>query len=302
MIDYQGLQVLVPHLRAGLEITSFTQALGSDVLTNGAFDTWTGDNPNGWTVSGESGSDPAISEVGSGEDHTGAGTGSANWYKTGGGFLTLSQAALSAGEWYQIDTNLSNVAVGSLVVNDAANGFIRSYAAAIANRLLGRAASTTLQLYNTVPMDVTVDSVTVKPLTLTSEAAAAAGGTFAFSFVLPASPIAGDSIQMWYRANGDTDYWRAEVVRNASNSAWDFKLYSVSAGIATSRISETGVGTPNAIRVVASGDDHTCSTSSDGGASWTQRGGTVTNSTHNTNTGMRAIYSSTVSPLMLRGS
>lgn len=287
----------------GLVITSFAQTVGSELLTNGDFSVWTGDNPNSWSISGESGSDPAISEVGSGENHTGTGTGSANWYKTAGGFLVAAQNVLTVGDWYEIVPTISLVASGSLVINDPTNGLSKTFTVAGEQAMLGRAGATALQAYIiTNPSDVTMDGLSVRKVTLNPEYAFAADGTFELHYALPGSPRGGDRVELWYRANGDLNYWKAYAIRSDGNSRWDFKLDSVSAGTATNRILVNTIGTTNAIRVVVSGDDHTCFTSADGGASWTQRDSTVTNSTHNTNTGMRAVHNSTITPIQLKAS
>lgn len=285
----------------GLSITSFTQALGSELLTNGDFSAWSGDNPTGWSVSGESGSDPAISEVGSGEDHTGVGTGSANWYKTAGGFLALAQNALTAGRWYEIVPTISLIASGSLIVNEPTNGIAKTFAVAGEQVMLGRAGATAIQAYIiTNPSDATMNGISAREVTLNAELAFAANGTFELYYTLPASPRGGERVELWYRANGDLNHIRAQVIRSDSNSRWDFKLDKVSSGTPTSLLNIATIGTTNAIRVVANGNDHTCFTSSDGGASWTARGTTVTDSTHNTNTGLRAVYNSTITPTRLK--
>src|SRR5947208_616842 len=49
------------------------EVLGAERLTNGDFANWSGGNPTGWTVSGESGSDPEVSEVGPSKSHGGGG-------------------------------------------------------------------------------------------------------------------------------------------------------------------------------------------------------------------------------------
>ncbi|MCL4252075.1 MAG: hypothetical protein KJ065_28255 [Anaerolineae bacterium] len=302
MIGYHGLQVLVPHLRAGLEINTFTQALGSELLVNGDFDAWTGDNPDSWTVEGEAGSDPMITQVDSGG---GVGTGSARLYSSSA-LVYCYQAVLTLGDHYEINTVLSAVTVGQARVMDG-NGTIRplptlALTAAGTYSYFGHASDTLAVVLLNGAGDVVCDSVSVKKLMLNPESAFGADGTFELHFSLPGSPVAGQAAEMMYRANGTLNCWRARVRRDLSNAAWDFILDSVSSGTVTNRLTVTGIGAaPNAIRVVAAGSNHTCYTSTDGGASWTQRGSTVNNSTHSANTGLRAVYSSAVTPHLLRG-
>lgn len=282
-------------------ITTFTQSLGSELLANGDFSAWSGDNPTGWSVSGESGSDPAISEVGSGEDHTGVGTGSANWYESSGGFLILAQNVLTNGDYYQIELSPSYVS-GAINANDPINTFLETISNAGDVSFTGRAGSTTFQMYTVGTADVTVDTVSIKKITLNTETTFAADGTLQFHFTLPGSPKARQRCGFWYRGNGTLNYWWVYLRRNNGNTAWDVKLDKVVSGTTTTKLNVTGVGTPNALRVVVSGNDHGVYTSDNGGESWTARGSTVTDSDLASNTGLRAIYNNAVTPIELKAS
>lgn len=78
------------------------ETVGSELLANGTFASWTGGNPDGWTVTGESGSDPEVSQVGADATHGGSGTGSANLYSTGA-TLSISQGGiLTVGRTYAV--------------------------------------------------------------------------------------------------------------------------------------------------------------------------------------------------------
>lgn len=295
-------QLLLLLSRSGpLIITSFTQSLGSELLTNGDFSAWTGDNPDGWTVVGESGSDPMVTQVASGG---GAGTGSARIYSSSSG-VSCRQTVLTSGDHYEVNTVLSAVTSGQPRVMDI-NGSLRPLpslflSSAGTYSYFGHASDTTLLVFLTGAGDFVCDSVSVKKLTLNSESAFGANGTFEFHFTLPGSPVAGQAAELMYRANGTLNCWRARVRRNLANNNYDFILDSVSSGTVTNSLNVTNIGTaPNAIRVVANGSDHTCYTSTDSGANWTQRGTVVSSATHSTNTGIRAVYSSDVTPVQLR--
>ncbi|MGP1665287.1 MAG: hypothetical protein ACTS5I_05120, partial [Rhodanobacter sp.] len=70
-----------------LVVNQFTQALGDELVVNGAVPiAFTDDDPDGWATSGESGSDPEISEVGTGEGHGGSGTGWINLFTSATNF------------------------------------------------------------------------------------------------------------------------------------------------------------------------------------------------------------------------
>lgn len=122
---------------------------------------------------------------------------------------------------------------------------------------------------------------------------AAADAIHHFSFTLPGAPSAGDKIELRYRVADASNTWTAYLERNAGNTAWDFKLDSVSAGIATNRISVAGVGTPNALAVTVEGTLHDVYTVSNYGSAseaWTKRGSQINVSHQNSQTAVNATY------------
>jgi len=111
-----------------------------------------------------------------------------------------------------------------------------------------------------------------------------ADGLHDFEFTLPGSPAANDEIALHYRRLDASNKWEAVVKRNVGNTAWDFLLRRVSAGVPTTEITVTGVGTPDMLRVISEGNNHDCYTRA--GTTWTKRGAQVINSTHAAETGM----------------
>jgi len=109
--------VLGEHKRT-LIITDFTQSLGAELLTNGDFSAWTGDNPDGWTVY-ESPPTREVTEVGAGEGHGGAGTGLANFYNSDGGNVILYHTIYTVGYWYE----------SGVLVDTVMNGYLDFYSA-----------------------------------------------------------------------------------------------------------------------------------------------------------------------------
>lgn len=144
----------------------FPDTLGAELLTNGSFAAWTGDNPTGWTVGGESGSDPEVSEVGASETHGGTGTGAANLYSSLSANLTLSQNVLTVNQRYQL----------TLVISAQAAGAVRLYSGGVALSPLLQAPdtyvytftarATDVTLLTAGAVDVTLDSVSVKAVAL----------------------------------------------------------------------------------------------------------------------------------------
>lgn len=285
---------------AVVDVDTFTQSLGAELLTNGDFET--GDPPTGWGSGGSTLSSAADERTG------GSGSSSLNVARNNNDFGYGQQIITTTiGGWYELRGWYKNV--------DASSGaYIRI--AATPNIESAERSSTTwhpwtvmtrrgdtqgiIRSYSHATVDgqsARFDDFSFKPVTLNAEATAVADGIFDFTYALPASPYSGERVELWYRANGDTDYWTAYLKRNDANDAWDFKVDSVSNGTATNRVNVTGVGTPTTIRVITSGTSHDFYTLAS--STWTKRGSTVTNATHQTNTGVRAIYASTVTPSRL---
>lgn len=189
-----------------------TPTLGSELLTNGDFSAWSGDNPTGWTVNSESGSDPAIHQVGSGESHVGSGTGSANFYSSTTSHAYLTQSlAITIGKWYRTDLISSYVGNGGLSFRWGFSSTPIGIDIAKTYIATSQATATSVTLIRFLaPIDITVDSASVRELSLptlhayrlgTSPSQIAAArinalttGTHAGAFALvdnPASPTNG---------------------------------------------------------------------------------------------------------------
>lgn len=258
--------------------TSFTQALGSEIITNGSAPIlFTGDNPNSWTVTGESAGVREVTEVASGG---GAGTGAMRLFTTDATLLSIRQAC--AAQYLEYDVTISAVSGNGIQWGNSGLSYF-----AVTKTVTGRFRGIAINQGNDVfirPLasngNATLDSISYKALTLNNAVTMPADALIDYIFSLPASPVAGDDIHCLYRieATGDelVDCWDAYLKRNDANSAWDARLDSIAARTRTNRIAVTGVGTPGAIRVSVTGNDHRMFTEASG--AWTQRGGTVTNS------------------------
>lgn len=281
---------------SGLMVTTFSQSIGTEIVVNGDFTAWTNDNPNNWTIVGESGSDPMITQV---APDGSAGTGAARYYKSlSSGTMYLSQStALVTGYLYEVLVDLSRYVSGAALINAGAQLTLTAQGPYMT---ITRAsiASVASNSQGSAPHDFTLNTISVKrlmpnPLWTMPHA----DGLHTFSFALPGSPVAGQRIEMRYRQQDDQNYWAAVLVRNAGNTAWDFRLDSVSASVVTNRISVIGVGMPDSLRVITSGSTHTAYTGS--GGAFTQRGSPVTVAHLSTATGITAVYNSPVTPVQL---
>lgn len=118
---------------------------------------------------------------------------------------------------------------------------------------------------------------------------ATADGEHTFLFTLPGAPAANDEVSMYYRGN-DTDGWKAFAKRNAGNTAWDFRVRTVSGGVESTPSGwsdVTGVGSIIGIRVSVSGTAHAFYTIT--GTTWSKRGANLAVSHQDSATGMKLI-------------
>lgn len=105
-----------------------------------------------------------------------------------------------------------------------------------------------------------------------------ADGFKRFDFTLNGSPSANDrgAVLEWRRQDAD-NMWRAMIVRNAGNTAWDFQVRTVSGGSESTPsgwTDVTGVSTPDGIAVLSDGSTQAFYTRA--GSVWTKRGATLT--------------------------
>lgn len=274
----------------------FVQSIGTELLTNGDFSAWTSDNPSGYGVVLESGSDPMITQV----DPSGsAGTGAARFFSS----VTANAPRLQRGGWsigsiYEVETDLSAYVSGVMAVYDTNTtgfGALLASSAGI-KRQIGRANGSTFDIrgHGAAPHDFTVNNVSIKLVTTNGVLTGVADGTFIMTFNEPAIMFAGIRIQLGIRVvDSDgalADGWVAEIRRNDTNSNWDFRLDSYSSGVPTNRISVIGIGAVAGMKVQAFGNNFDCWTL-DLSDVYTKRGGTITNATWNTSVGVQCLYS-----------
>jgi hypothetical protein len=263
-------------------VSAFTQSAGANLLTNGTF---TG-GLTGWTASGAG--DPGVTGVG--DAAVFVSTATAN-------LPTLTQAGVVvSGSEYEVLMSVTARASGTarLSVGNGINVLTVS-----TRKSILRSTGTDVQLLasGAAPHSFTIDDVSVALLTLNTAIAKVADGTHVLKFTLPGSPIAGQRIEMRYRRQDATNYFVVFIFRNAANTAWDVQLSSVIAGTATALILVNGVGTPDTIKAVTSGNSHDVYTIENGVE--TKRGGTINNANLAAQTGIMAVYNSDITPVQL---
>jgi hypothetical protein len=122
-------------------------------------------------------------------------------------------------------------------------------------------------------------------------------------FNLPGTPIRLSQVNLYYRITGTLEsaaqFWRASLIRNSANTAWDFTLTLVDGATETNKITVNDVGTPDGMRIKCIGSEHRCYTRATG--TWTQRGSAITDATYNDQKGVNTVYTPDVTLTALRG-
>lgn len=280
---------------AQINITSATQSLGSELLTNGNFSAWSSGDPTGWTVTGQSGSDPDVSEV---APNGSAGTGAGRFYSSATSFApTASQTVLTTNAIYEATAVVSLLTSGNPQIIDSGGGAgLGQLTTAGTFKGLWRAKGAGFYVRGSIvlPSDFIVDSATVKQLAINAAQTINADSIIDFTFILPVSPVAGDQVHLCYRINAAGDEFNncydAYLLRDPTNARWDFKLDSIASGTRTNRVNTTGVGNVTTIRVITNGNTHDCYTLVS--STWTKRGSTITNAAFNTAVLCNTIYTS----------
>jgi len=132
-----------------------------------------------------------------------------------------------------------------------------------------------------------VDNIVVRPFTRAATHSATADGTHTLNFSLPASPLAGQRIELRYRVADNENYMAARLQRNAANTNWDVSLISVTNTVTTVRISQSSVGNITALRVMSVEDYHYVYAGSGGSFTYLW---TINDASHNSATGVTGIW------------
>jgi len=137
--------------------------LGAELLTNGDFATWSGDNPSSWTVTGEVGADPEISQVSRDALHGGGGTGAANFYSTSA-VVSIKQTILTSGTSYKCTIDISRSSEGTGYFAIYANSILVSppYHLAGIYTFYFNATGTEFKIESYGACNMTVNTVSVK--------------------------------------------------------------------------------------------------------------------------------------------
>lgn len=277
---------------AAIDSTSFNQTLGSELVANGTFPDLTG-----WSAL----STPVTFEAVGGRMHlvtnsSGDGATSSNfspalgtgWYQ--GGF----DYELVAGQFAAlITTNTAGFQPGTFT----ALGSRTFKGVWLNNNALGRASQFVTNV--ATASEYFIDNLTLKAMNgNAADTAPSPDGIWEFGYTLPADPGGGEVVLEMVRWQDDLNCWVAGVQRNNGDTNYDFFLNSGVAGTFTSRISVTGIGDSDRVRVSTNGNLWNAYTFLAGVP--TKRGGEVNNSTHAAQVGFRTLYVDTITPLRRR--
>lgn len=292
---------------AALNVTSFNQSLGPELLSNGNMES--GDPPTGWSSLNN-----AVLDGVADERTGGAGAQSLDVARAGLADASASQNfTATVGAWYMLDGWGKRIEAGNgmaLVLADTGYLWTPQYLSSASwsryrrfERAKGTGMSCRCVLFATADgTHARADDVSVRRITLNTQQVMPADAILDLAFALPESPFSTQTIALYYRIAGtlesDDDWWVAYIRRNLNNTAWDLVLQSVSNGVATTRITISNVGTPDMLRVSCDGAKHNVWTRQ--GGIWTKRGSEVNVSHNNTQTGVNVIYDPGITPLSLR--
>lgn len=149
---------------------SITPTLGAELMTNSDFSAWTADNPDGWTVSNETGATREVTERDSGQLHADSMTvgGAANIFASGASSPILRQDIISEGRWYKrvIVVSAASPASPARVrgITSAAQSLPSAGTYTRINRCMAGFAFNVIDL-NNIAGEATLDSNSIKELT-----------------------------------------------------------------------------------------------------------------------------------------
>lgn len=140
-----------------------SDSTGSELVANGSFATWSGDNPSSWTVSGESGSDPEVSQVAPDELNGGVGTGAANFYSTSA-TVSIAQTILTVGQSYRLtfDITATNEGTGWIGFYSGSDLISPRYHLAGSYEVFFTATGTSFSIQGSGAVNMTIDNVSVR--------------------------------------------------------------------------------------------------------------------------------------------
>ena len=97
-------KILKPIKYRAIDTSTSRQIISQNLILNGTFAAWSGDDPDNWTVATESGSDPMVTES----------SGKARLYHSSGGDIRIQQDVLTIGKQYYYSFDITASSAGNL--------------------------------------------------------------------------------------------------------------------------------------------------------------------------------------------
>lgn len=138
------------------------ESFGAERVLNGNFSSWTSDDPNNWTVTGESGSDPAVQQVNPVTTHGGGGSGACNIYcSSSAATVSISQNILTIGKTYKVtlDVTARGVQAGGIQIMSGTTRVAPPINAIGTYTFYFNATASTLVIQNWYSANTTIDNV-----------------------------------------------------------------------------------------------------------------------------------------------
>lgn len=267
-----------------VDLTSFNQTLGSNIVNNGTFTTDT----TGWSTAG-------------GVDVFEATGGRAHVVESAAATTGFNQTVtVVAGTLYMLSLDFEVVS-GTLRVDYITAGLqIQALTGSgTVNRLFVATVDAMILQFRSLatPSEFYIDNVAVQPVTMSAVQTTLANATSEVIFAQEASPELNDQVSLVYRRVDADDYWLVNL-RYTLAAQWDIVHQKVVSGVVTTLQTGSNVGTGiTGLRVIANGNNHTIYSQSAG--VWSIVGSMQTDAANNTGTGLTALYTPGMTPSRL---
>lgn len=137
-----------------------TPSVGSDIVVNGNFSSWTGDNPDSWSLVGTEDASNYVTQAGP--------TGQARIVSNGTAIGISQDSILTSGTFYQVTGDVKTVTSGAFNFYLGSHLKYSGFSSTGVKTYTGKATSTVFQLNRTAAEDITIDDLAVKPITMSS--------------------------------------------------------------------------------------------------------------------------------------
>ena len=230
----------------------YQDVYGDECLTDTGFANWTTDDLDDWTESGESGNDPEISEVGTGEGHGGSGTGMCNIYTSDGTLVSIRQTGIKTiDKYYKVETVIDTVVAGGIQYVGF-DGIGDIYTTTGTKTYVGKADTTDFSVKRkyAVATDVTLDSVSLKQVLGTALANGTVQGD---TYYWTSKTYTDSAVDIFFDL--DPLEFDSDALTFGSGQAYEYKIIWDHGITLNSSLSEHGTYAPNTLEFEVDNSD-----------------------------------------------